>query len=130
MKNYTRKDIARLFHIGKETLRYYEKINLIPEPARDKNDYRVYSEEDILRIDFILKMKNYGFSLPEIANLIQMVSDEKSVRKDQLVDYIDHKIDDIEKQITELNKLIKVLNTVKENKHLGECEFFQSLKNA
>ena len=127
MNKYTRKDLSELFNIGKETLRYYESINLLPNPTRNESGYRVYSEEDLLRIKFIVQMKNYGFSLREIVDLIKMVSNEKCADQDKLVDYIDDKIIGVENQIKELCQLIEVLNTVKENKHLGECDFFKSL---
>lgn len=127
MNQYTRKDLSELFNIGKETLRYYESINLIPSPMRNKSGYRVYSEEDVLRVEFIVRMKNYGFSLKEITDLINMVSQERCADKDKLVNYIDDKIIGVEKQIKELLNLLKILNIVKENKHLGECDFFKSL---
>ena len=127
MDKYTRKDISELFNIGKETLRYYESINLLHSPMRNESGYRIYSEEDLLRIKFIVQMKNYGFSLREIADLIKIVSDEKSVDQDKLVDYIDSKIIGVENQIKELYHLIKLLNIVKKNKRLGECDFFKSL---
>ena len=129
MNKYTRKDLSELFNIGKETLRYYESINLLPSPMRNESGYRVYSEEDLLRIKFIIQMKNYGFSLREIADLIKIVSDDKRADQDKLVNYIDNKIIGVENQIKELYHLIKLLNAVKENKHLGECDFFKSLIN-
>lgn len=127
MGKYTRKDLAELFNIGKETLRYYESINLLPNPTRNESGYRVYSEEDLLRIKFIVRMKNYGFTLREISDLIKNVSTEKCAEQDKLVNYIDSKIIGIENQIEELYQLIGLLNTIKENKHLGECDFFKSL---
>ena len=68
-----------------------------------------------------------GFSLKEISHLISRISDEKCADQNKLVDYIDNKIRTIEKQINELYELIIVLNKVKENKHLGECDFFKTL---
>jgi DNA-binding transcriptional MerR regulator len=129
LNKYTRKDLAELFNIGKETLRYYENINLIPNPIRNESGYRVYSEDDLLRINFIVRMKNYGFSLREISDLIKMVSDDKCAHQDKLVDYIDNKIIVAQNQIKELYGLIELLNKVKENKHLGECDFFKFLVN-
>ncbi|OAV39093.1 hypothetical protein [Clostridium saccharobutylicum] len=49
--------------------------------------------------------------------------------KDKLVEYIDNKITGIVNQAKELYELIELLNKVKENKHLGECDFFKSLIN-
>ena len=129
MNKYTRKNLSELFNIGKETLRYYESINLLPNPTRNESGYRVYSKEDLLRIKFIVQMKNYGFSLREIADLIKNVSNEKCADQDKLVNYIDNKIIGVENQIKELYQLIELLNTVKKNKHLGECDFFKSLVN-
>lgn len=129
MNNYTRKDISELFNIGKETLRYYENINLISNPVRNESGYRIYSEEDVLRIKFIVQMKNYGFSLREISDLIKMVSNDKCAHQDKLVGYIDSKITGAQNQIKELYQLIELLNKVKENKHLGECDFLKSLIN-
>lgn len=129
LNKYTRKDLSELFNIGKESLRYYENINLIPNPARNESGYRVYSEEDVLRIKFIVRMKSYGFSLREISDLIKMISNDKCAHQDKLVDYIDNKINGVENQIKELYQLIELLNKVKENKYLGECDFFKSLIN-
>lgn len=127
LKEYTRKDLSKLFNIGKETLRYYESINLLPNPTRNESGYRVYSEQDLLMIEFILKMKRYGFSLKEISDLINKIRSEKCADHDKLVDYIDNKISAIEEEINELYQLIEVLNKVKKNKHLGECDFFKDL---
>lgn len=127
LNTYTRKDLSELFNIGKETLRYYESINLLPNPVRNESGYRVYSDEDLLRIKFIIKMKNYGFSLREISDLIRMVSNDKCADQDKLVDYIDNKIISVENQIKDSYQLIELLNTVKKNKHLGECDFLKSL---
>ncbi|RDU21881.1 MerR family transcriptional regulator [Anaerosacchariphilus polymeriproducens] len=127
MYQYTRKGLSEQFDIGKETLRYYEKINLLPIPARNESGYRVYSEEDVSRIKFILQMKNYGFSLREIADLIEMVRSEKRADKDMLIDNIDNKITEVENQIREFYELIELLNRLKEKKNLGECDFFKSI---
>ncbi|WBW95989.1 MerR family DNA-binding transcriptional regulator [Oceanirhabdus sp. W0125-5] len=45
--NYNIGDLVNELNINKETIRYYEKIRLLPEPKRDKNGYRIYSKEDI-----------------------------------------------------------------------------------
>ncbi|AGX44397.1 hypothetical protein [Clostridium saccharobutylicum] len=58
-----------------------------------------------------------------------MISNDKCVNQDKLVEYIDNKITGIVNQAKELYELIELLNKVKENKHLGECDFFKSLIN-
>jgi DNA-binding transcriptional MerR regulator len=69
LNTYTRKDLSELFNIGKETLRYYENINLIPNPTRNESGYRVYSEDDVVRIKFIVRL----------IELLKTVKDVKAV---------------------------------------------------
>lgn len=66
-KNLLRmKDITRLFDIGPDSIRYYEKVGLI-NPIRDKeNNYRLYSLADVNRIMQIREMLQLGFSTDEI----------------------------------------------------------------
>lgn len=129
MNKYTRKDLSDIFGIGKETLRYYENINLLPNPVRNESGYRIYSEQDLLRIKFIVQMKNYGFSLKEISDIINMIANDQCVNKDKLTNYIDLKITGLENKMNEIVQLITLLNTVKKNRYLGECDFFESLIN-
>lgn len=61
------KDITRLFDIGPDSIRYYEKVGLI-SPVRDKeNNYRLYSLADVNRIMQIREMLSLGFSTDEIS---------------------------------------------------------------
>jgi DNA-binding transcriptional MerR regulator len=66
----TRKQAAEKLGISPETLRYYEKLNLIKEPERAGNGYRQYSDADIMMLDHILRIKNYGFTLGEIRGFL------------------------------------------------------------
>ncbi|EGP5396218.1 MerR family transcriptional regulator, partial [Enterococcus faecium] len=52
--------------VNKESIRYYERKNLLPEPDRTNSGYRVYSEEDVKRVKFIKHLQEIGFSLNEI----------------------------------------------------------------
>lgn len=61
-----RAELAEQAGINKETLRYYERIGLLPEPRRDTNNYRVYNQKDLERLQFIRKAKEYGFTLKEL----------------------------------------------------------------
>ena len=62
MKNlYQIQEICRLYHIGADSLRYYEKIGLI-QPQRSEGNYRLYSLSDIWRLNVIRDMLKLGFS--------------------------------------------------------------------
>ena len=53
------------------TLRYYEKINLVPRPARGVGGQRTYSEKDLARLRFVTRAQALGFTLEEIRQLLR-----------------------------------------------------------
>jgi len=56
-----------------ETIRYYEKIGLMPEPPRTAAGYRVYDETQVARLRFILRGRELGFSIDELRGLLSLV---------------------------------------------------------
>jgi DNA-binding transcriptional MerR regulator len=63
--------VARRAGIGVEALRYYERLGLLGSPGRTGSGYRLYSEAIFARLDFIRKAQAMGFTLEEIARIIQ-----------------------------------------------------------
>ena len=61
-----------------DTVRYYERVGLLPRPTRQPSGYRRYEEEDVLRLRFIRKGKQLGFSLDEIRDLLALSSNRDS----------------------------------------------------
>lgn len=55
-----------------DTVRYYERQGLLPEPLRQDSGYRRYEEEDVLRLRFIRRAKTLGFTLEEIGGLLEL----------------------------------------------------------
>lgn len=64
--------IAKHADVNVETIRYYEKIKLMPKPQRIESRYRVYDEVDLKRLQFIKRSKELGFTLKEIKELLNM----------------------------------------------------------
>ena len=58
-----------------ETIRYYERIGLLPGPVRTGNCYRVYDQHDVARLRFITRGRELGFSLSEIRDLLRLAED-------------------------------------------------------
>jgi MerR family transcriptional regulator, mercuric resistance operon regulatory protein len=59
--------------VNTETIRYYEKIGLLPPPPRTSGGHRVYPESHVRRLNFIRRGRELGFTLDEIRNLLKMV---------------------------------------------------------
>ncbi len=58
-----------------ETIRYYERIGLLPRPSRTGSGYRAYTAKDVARIRFITRGRDLGFSLDEIRGLLRLTED-------------------------------------------------------
>ncbi len=106
--------LAEQADVGIDTVRFYERRGLLPEPARTSAGYRLYQPDMITRLRFIRRAKALGFSLDEIGTLLRLqdVSGSKSEAKKLTVD----KLTEIEAKITDLSRMRNVLN-----KLVGEC---------
>jgi len=71
-KTLTIGHLARAAEVNIETIRYYQRVNLIVEPVKPQSGYRQYGEDIINRIHFIKRAQKLGFSLKEIADLLEM----------------------------------------------------------
>ena len=56
-----------------ETIRYYERIKLLPKPQRTEGGHRLYDREQVKRLVFIRRSRELGFSLDEIRTMLGMV---------------------------------------------------------
>ena len=65
-------ELAKQGGVSVQTVRYYERFGLLDKPARKPSLYRVYSEDDLKRLRFILQAKVLGFSLDEIRHILQL----------------------------------------------------------
>jgi DNA-binding transcriptional MerR regulator len=64
-------EVSKRAELGIETLRYYERLGLLGSPRRTDSGYRLYTESIFARLDFIRKAQAMGFTLEEIARIIQ-----------------------------------------------------------
>lgn len=55
-----------------ETIRYYEKVGLLPAPPRSANGYRIYPPDLVQRLQFILRARDLGFAMEEIRSLLSL----------------------------------------------------------
>ena len=65
-------ELAQLAGVSTKTIRYYEQIGLLPEPARTATGYRAYDEAGVERLAFIRDAQNSGLSLAEIASVLEL----------------------------------------------------------
>ncbi|MEQ9619835.1 MAG: MerR family transcriptional regulator [Deltaproteobacteria bacterium] len=108
MKAIAISELARRANVTKETIRYYERRGLIPEPPRTESGYRQYSEESVSRLLFIKRAQKLGFSLREISLLLSLRVDRNTTCAD-IKNIAQGKISEIEDKIRSLKRIRKAL---------------------
>lgn len=103
-----RGELARRTGCNLETIRYYEKIGLLPEPPRSANDYRIYDEAHVHRLRFVLRGRELGFSIEEIRGLLELV-DGGNQTCGEVKARTDHHLTDVRAKIADLRRIEKIL---------------------
>jgi MerR family copper efflux transcriptional regulator len=102
--------LAKRVGVNLDTIRYYERNGLIPEPIRRASGYRVYEDADVRRLRFILRAKELGFTLAEIGELLALSADRDvrgvKRRAEQRLDQVEHKIKELQRVRRGLKTLI------------------------
>lgn len=89
-----------------KTIRYYEDIGILPEPDRDINHYRDYTEDAVDRLEFIRDAQATGLTLTEIASILDLRSQGETT--------CHHVIDLLERHMTALDRHIESLRQTRE----------------
>ena len=87
-----------------ETIRYYEKEKLLPEPSRSQGNYRLYREEHIERLQFILHCRTLDMTLDEVRTLLRYW-DKPDKNCSEVNSLLDEHIQAVEIRIKELMQL-------------------------
>lgn len=104
-KNITTGELAKLANTTLRTIRYYDKIGLLPPSQVQENGYRMYCEDDFLKLQKIISLKHFGFSLDEIFPII--VNDDQFSFKKSL----EMQLELVEKKINNLSLLKETLKS-------------------
>ncbi|MGH1484738.1 MAG: heavy metal-responsive transcriptional regulator [Cellvibrionaceae bacterium] len=126
-------EVAQSLNISIDTLRYYEKIQLLENIKRTDKGIRLYSDTDIAKVQFIQQAQKMGFSLEEIGQLLHF-RDCPQTAKPQVRQLALEKLAAIKSHITELVTLRDELMTLTKQcqQSQGNCpilEKFESSKN-
>ena len=112
-----------------ETIRYYERIGLLPKPPRTEGGHRLYEREQIKRLVFIRRSRELGFSLDEIRTLLRLVDGERYTCQEVKTLTEEH-LGDIKKKISDLKRLQKTLADISsqcEGGMVPECPIIDAL---
>lgn len=107
-KGLQRAELARLTGCNLETIRYYEKIGMIPDPPRTAAGYRIYSKGHVSRLRFILRARELGFAIEEIRRLLDLV-DGGTQTCAEIKERTERHLGDVRAKIADLKRIENIL---------------------
>jgi Cu(I)-responsive transcriptional regulator len=112
-----------------ETIRFYEKLGLLPAPARTRGNYRAYGAGQLARLSFIRRARDLGFSLEQIRTLLSLADN-----RDQSCEAVDaiaqEHLEAVERKVTDLKALRRELGRmIRQCRHgtVAECRIIETL---
>jgi len=112
-----------------ETIRYYERIGLMPAPPRTQGGQRVYDVHHLRRLTFIRRSRELGFSLDQIRALLGLAGTHELTCAD-VKDLAEQHITDIRRKIKDLKRLERILADLAarcHGKQVPECPILNAL---
>jgi len=129
-EHITTSELAARGGVNLETIRYYERVGVLPKPPRSRSGYRQFSTESVRRVRFIKRAQELGFSLKEIKELLALRLAQNSTRAD-VRQHAEAKIADIEQKVQQLRAMKKALLNLTEacsgNGPASNCPILESL---
>lgn len=110
VRHWKRGEIATATGCNIETVRFYEKIELLRAPKRTESGHRLYDENDVSRLAFILRARELGFSIDELRSLLDLV--DGGYTCGQVRDLTVKHIDVIRRKIADLRKLERTMTRI------------------
>jgi Hg(II)-responsive transcriptional regulator len=102
-------EVAELASVNLQTLRYYERRGLLPEPPRRESGYRIYGPEAVRTVRFIKRAQHLGFSLDEVESLLDLAAGGPE-GCDAAQELAWHRIQELDRRIADLRAMRDALD--------------------
>jgi Cu(I)-responsive transcriptional regulator len=116
--------------VSAKMIRHYEAIGLVPKPRRSGANYRVYSDADVHMLRFVRSARDLGFSMPEIAELLDLWRDRRRPSRKVKALVTEH-LRELERRIAELQAMKGTLEQLAQHCHGDErpdCPILERLE--
>lgn len=125
-------ELAHRTKVTRATIRYYERRELLPEPARTDSGYREYEQGAVKRLQFIKRAKRLGFSLTEIRELLSLRI-ETGDACEPIRGRAEEKAHEIEERVRELEAikrtLYRLIASCNSGEPTSECPILEVLED-
>jgi len=130
METLTTGQLAKQANVNLETIRYYERRGLLPEPPRNDSGHRRYPLDALRRTDFIKRTQSLGFSLNEIPDLLSLRVGTGATCAD-VKTRVKTKIKDVQEKIADLKEIEQALGRLADKCSgkgpVGQCPILEGL---
>jgi DNA-binding transcriptional MerR regulator len=129
-------EVAERLGLSLRTLRHWEEVGLIVPSARTEGGFRLYSSDDVARLEIVMRMKPLGLNLSEVRRLLELVEaggdeevltdEDLAARRDELRDYLlrcEEAVAKHERRLREGRELRRQLTTL-----VDDCELALGLR--
>jgi DNA-binding transcriptional MerR regulator len=100
-------ELAQTVGVNAKTIRYYEAVGLLPPPARSESGYRLYDQDEVWKVQFILKAKALSLTLAEIREILSL--------RDRGVSPCDRVLSLVQRKIDSINEQMRLLGTLRDD---------------
>lgn len=100
--------LSRRTGVNIETVRYYERIGLLPPPARSEGGHRLYGGGHLMRLNFVRRARDLGFTLDEIRGLLELAEKRDRPCSEAREVAVGH-LSDVRAKIADLRTMERVL---------------------
>ncbi len=115
-KTFTTGQLARQANCKVETVHYYEKTGIMPEPGRTKGGHRIYTLTHLKRLNFIRRCRDLGFSIEQVKELLRFIDESDHYCGEVKAMAMLH-IRETQQKIDDLTRLKDALNQM-----VGQCK--------
>lgn len=106
---YTMKDVCKQVNMPYETLKFYCNEGLVPNVKRDKNNYRIFDDNDVAWINSLACLKSCGMSIQEMKEYLALCLEGPSTIKERKV-ILEKKRESLTEKIAELQRSIDYID--------------------
>jgi Cu(I)-responsive transcriptional regulator len=125
-------DLGKATNTKVETVRYYERIGLLPKPPRSTGNYRTYGAGELNRLSFIRRARDLGFSLDQVRALLSL-SDDRTCDCAGIDHIANEHLREVDRKLTDLTALRRELKAVIDSCDGGtvaQCRIIEALAPA
>lgn len=126
-------ELATRAGVNPQTLRYYERRRLLPDPPRSSSGYRAYPDEAVAQVRFVKRAQELGFTLDEIAELLHLAGggphscESARALAETRITEIEAKITDLQRMRDSLGRLV---DTCARPHAQRDCPLLEEINNA